>query len=92
MNKKELVEAMASKSGLTLLQNREALDAIVDIISEELVNGEKVPIVGFGTFLVTERVARMGMNPKTKCQIPIQARKVPAFRAGSTLRNCVNQK
>ena len=85
MNKSELVSAVAQKSGLTKVDAKKALDAVLESIDEELKDGGKVVLVGFGTFSVTERSARKGINPRTKEPIDIPAKKVVRFKAGSVL-------
>ncbi len=85
MNKSELVSAVAQKSGLTKVDAKKALDAVLESISEELKNDGRVVLVGFGTFSVNERSARKGINPRTKEPIDIPAKKVVRFKAGSEL-------
>ena len=85
MNKSELVSAVAEKSGLTKVDAKKALDAVLEAIGEELKNDGKVVLVGFGTFSVSERSARKGINPRTKEPIDIPAKKVVKFKAGSEL-------
>ena len=85
MNKSELVSAVAQKSGLTKVDAKKALDGVLEAISEELKNDGRVVLVGFGTFSVTERSARKGINPRTKEPIDIAAKKVVKFKAGSEL-------
>ena len=85
MNKSELVSAVAQKSGLTKVDAKKALDGVLEAISEELKNDGKVVLVGFGSFSVTERSARKGINPRTKEPIDIPAKKVVKFKAGSEL-------
>ena len=85
MNKSELVSAVAQKSGLTKVDAKKALDGVLEAISEELKNDGRVVLVGFGTFSVTERSARKGINPRTKEPIDIPAKKVVKFKAGSEL-------
>ncbi|MDD2475295.1 MAG: HU family DNA-binding protein [Dysgonamonadaceae bacterium] len=85
MNKSELVSAVAQKSGLTKVDAKKALDALLESISEELKNDGRVVLVGFGSFSVTERSARKGINPRTKEPIDIPAKKVVKFKAGSEL-------
>lgn len=85
MNKSELVSAVAQKSGLSKVDSKKALDAVLESIGEELQNDGKVVLVGFGTFSVTERSARKGINPRTKEAIDIPAKKVVKFKAGSKL-------
>ena len=90
MNKQQLVEAMASKSGLTKVDTEKALKAFVDVVTDELKNGGKVQLVGFGTFEVAERAERQGRNPKTGESITIGASKSPKFKAGKALKDAVN--
>ena len=92
MNKAELVEEVASQTGLTRRASREAVNAIISAITDSLGRKEKVTLVGFGTFQVMERQARKGVNPQTKQAINIPAKKVPKFRPGKGLRAKVEQK
>ena len=85
MNKSELVSAVAQRSELTKVDAKKALDAVLEAIGEELKNDGKVVLVGFGTFSVSERSARKGINPRTKEPIDIPAKKVVKFKAGSEL-------
>ncbi|NLA63223.1 MAG: HU family DNA-binding protein [Bacteroidales bacterium] len=85
MNKSELVSAVAQKSGLSKVDSKKALDAVLESIGEELKDDGKVVLVGFGTFSVNERSARKGINPRTKEPIDIPAKKVVKFKAGSQL-------
>lgn len=85
MNKSELINAMAEKAGLTKVQAKNALDAFMCATGEELKNGGKLSLVGFGTFAVKERAARTGHNPRTKKAIKIPAKKIVKFKAGSKL-------
>ncbi len=86
MNKEQLIERVASKTGLSKRDANAALDAILDGITSALKKGEKVTLVGFGTFTVRRRKAREGRNPQTGEKIKIPARKVPAFTAGKELK------
>ena len=90
MNKTELIEKIAAGSGLPKTDAKKALDATVAAIQEALVAGDKVALVGFGTFSVGERPAREGINPLTKEKIQIAAKKVAKFKAGSDLDNMLN--
>ena len=90
MNKTELVTAMADQAGLTKKDAEAALKAFVDVITEGLKNGEKISLVGFGTFEVSERAAREGINPATGKKIQIAASKAPKFKAGKALKDAVN--
>lgn len=85
MNKTELVNAIAEKAGLTKVDAKNALDATLTAIADALKNDDKVALVGFGTFSVTEKAARTGINPRTKEKIEIPARKVVKFKAGADL-------
>lgn len=89
MNKSELIEAIAKRTSLSKSDSARALEAVVGSITESLKNGNPVAIVGFGTFLVRERNARMGRNPRTGETISIAASKVPAFKAGKALKDAL---
>ena len=91
MNKTELVAAMAEQTQLSKKDAEAALKAFVDVVSEELKKGEKVQLVGFGTFEVGERAARTGKNPKTGEPIEIAACKTPKFKPGKALKDEVNR-
>ncbi len=91
MNKKELIESISKKSGLTYRQSERALNSLIQTISNELVNGE-VRLTGFGTFALNERAGRQGRNPKTGEAMEIRAKRVPIFRAGSMLKDQVNHR
>lgn len=90
MNKSELVNAIAAKSGLTKTDSSKALDAVTSAISETLAKGDSVQLVGFGTFSVSERAARTGRNPKTGEPLEISASNTPKFKAGKALKDAVN--
>ncbi len=90
MNKAELINAIAEEAGLSKADAKKALDATVKAVSDALVAGGKVSLVGFGTFSVSERSARQGINPKTKETITIEAKKVAKFKAGAELAAAVN--
>ena len=90
MNKTELIDAVAEKSGLTKADSKKAIDAITAAITGALKSGDKVALVGFGTFSVKENPAREGINPLTKKKIKIAAKKVAKFKAGSELNKAVN--
>ena len=90
MKKNELVAAVAEKTGLTKKDSTAAVDAVIDAITEALVAGDKVQLIGFGTFEVRERAAKEGRNPATGETIKIAASKVPAFKAGKALKDKVN--
>ncbi|EJX04998.1 Histone-like bacterial DNA-binding protein [gut metagenome] len=85
MNKSELVSAMAVESGLTKMDCQKALDGFLAVVEKTLKAGDKVSLVGFGTFAVVERSARTGINPATKQKIEIPAKKSVKFKAGSDL-------
>lgn len=89
MNKAELVDVVASKAGLSKKDSEKAVNAVIEGIQEALARGEKVSLVGFGTFEVRERAARKGRNPRTGEEISIEATKVPVFRAGKMLKDNV---
>ena len=89
MNKAELVEAIAKETGLTKAKSGEVVATMVNTITEALKNGEKVSLVGFGTWSTTKRAERKGRNPKTGEEIPISARRVVTFRAGQKFRQRV---
>ena len=88
MNKTDLINAIAA-TGLSKADSKQALDAVIDAISGALKEGDKVAILGFGTFAVTERPARTGINPATKEKIQIEAKKVIKFKAGAELAAAV---
>ena len=90
MNKTELVAAMAEQTNLSKKDAEAALKAFIDVVSEELKKGEKVQLVGFGTFEVSERAAREGRNPQTGKTMTIAACKAPKFKAGKALKDMVN--
>ena len=90
MKKVELVEAVANETGLTKADATRAIDATFKVITNALANGDKVPLVGFGTFGVSERAARQGHNPRTGEPVTIAARKAVTFKAGSALKDAVN--
>ena len=92
MNKAELIAKIAEESKLTKKAAETALDAFVTSVEEALKNGEKVQLVGFGTFEVRQRAARKGRNPQTKAEIKIPASKAPVFKAGKALKDLVNNK
>jgi DNA-binding protein HU-beta len=89
MNKADLVSAVADKAGLSKKDSEKAVNAAFDVISDELVKGGKVQLVGFGSFETKERSARVGRNPRTKEEIEIPASRVPLFKAGKSLRDAV---
>ena len=90
MKKVEFVEALAKKAGLTKADAGRALDATFEVIAEALEKGDRVPLVGFGTFSVSKRDARTARNPRTGETIKIAARKAITFKAGTALKNRVN--
>ena len=92
MNKAELVGKIAGKSGLTKKDSEAALNAFIASVQEALVKKEKVQLIGFGTFEVKERAARMGRNPQTGAAIKIAASKAPVFKVGKALKDAVNKK
>lgn len=89
MNKVELIAQIAEKSGLSKKDAEKALAAVIDTITEAVSNGDKVQLVGFGSFEVKQREARVGRNPKTKEAIEIPASRVPVFKAGKALKDKV---
>ena len=91
MNKTELINAIAEKAELSKKDADKALKAFVDVVAEELKKGEKVQLVGFGTFEVSERAAREGRNPQTGKSMKIAASKAPKFKAGKALKDVVNK-
>ncbi|MGI6650114.1 MAG: HU family DNA-binding protein [Bacillota bacterium] len=90
MNKTELVSAVAEKADLTKKESERVINALFASIEEALARGDKVQLVGFGTFEVRDREARKGRNPQTGEEIEIPATKVPAFKAGKALKDAVN--
>jgi len=91
MNKSELVASIAEKSNLSKTDSEAALKGIIESIQETLEKGEKVQLVGFGTFEPRERAARLGRNPRTKEEIQIAASTVPVFKAGKEFKDIVNK-
>lgn len=89
MNKTELIAAVAEKSDITKKEAEKAVSSMIEAIEEALVSGDKVQLVGFGTFEVRERAARTGKNPRTGESIKIAASKVPVFKAGKVLKDSV---
>ena len=92
MNKSDLIAAMAAKTGETKKSAEASLDAFISTVTESLKKGEKVQLVGFGSFAVRKRAARKGRNPQTKEEIKIPASKAPVFKAGKALKDLVNKK
>jgi len=90
MNRKELIDALAEKTDSTKADADRNISALIEIISGTLKKGGNVALVGFGTFEVRKRAARTGRNPKTGAELKIKASKVPAFKAGATLKAAVN--
>ncbi|MBD5520693.1 MAG: HU family DNA-binding protein [Lachnospiraceae bacterium] len=90
MNKAELVTAMADQAGLSKKDAEKALKAFTDVVADELKKGEKVQLVGFGTFEVSERAAREGRNPQSGAVMQIPASKAPKFKAGKALKDFIN--
>ena len=91
MNKAELVAAIAAKTGETKKAAEETVNAFVSVITDTLKSGDKVQLVGFGSFEVRKRAARKGRNPQTKEEIKIPASKAPVFKAGKALKDVVNK-
>ena len=89
MNKSELISAVAEKAALSKKDSEAAVSAVLDVIAGALAQGDEVRLVGFGTFEVKKREARMGLNPKTKEPVPIPATKVPSFKPGKALKDVV---
>ncbi len=92
MNKSDLIAAMAAKTGETKKSAEASLDAFVSAVTDSLKKGDKVQLVGFGSFEVRKRAARKGRNPQTKEEIKIPASKAPVFKAGKALKEVVNKK
>jgi len=90
MNKAELIEALATSADLSKASAARALDSALEAITKALKKGDSVTLVGFGTFMVRKRAARMGRNPRTGEAIKIKASKVPAFKAGKALKDAIN--
>jgi DNA-binding protein HU-beta len=90
MNRKELIDALADKTGSTKADADRSIAALIEIISATLKKGDNVALVGFGTFEVRKRAARIGRNPATGAELKIKASKAPAFKAGATLKAAVN--
>ena len=90
MNRSELIAALAEKTNGTKADADKTIAALIDVITSTLKKGENVGLVGFGTFEVRKRAARTGRNPQTGAELKIKAAKVPAFKAGATLKSAVN--
>ncbi|MDD6160986.1 MAG: HU family DNA-binding protein [Oscillospiraceae bacterium] len=91
MNKAELISAVAEKTGLSKKDSEAAVSAAIDVITESLAQGEKVQLVGFGSFEVKTRAARVGRNPRTLAEIKIPASKLPVFKAGKALKDTISK-
>ncbi len=91
MTKAELINAIADKGELTKKDAEKALNAVVDSITDALASGDKVQIVGFGTFEVRDKKAKEAINPRTKEKIKVPAKKAPAFKAGKALKDAVDK-
>lgn len=91
MNKRQLAESIAQKTGLSVKDSSAMVGACVDAIKESLASGDSVTLVGFGTFVVRDRAARTGHNPRTGEPVDIPAVKVPTFKAGKSLKDLVNK-
>ena len=92
MNKSDLIAAIAAKTGETKKSAEASLNAFTEVVAERLTKGDKVQLVGFGSFEVRKRAARKGRNPQTKEEIKIPASKAPVFKAGKALKDLVNKK
>ena len=90
MNKTELINKIAESAGISKADAKKALEATVDTIKQALIAGDKIQLIGFGTFAVSERPAREGINPATKEKIQIPAKKVAKFKAGAELNDALN--
>lgn len=90
MNKAELIEAMASEAGLTKADTRKALDAFINTTTGALKKGDRISLIGFGSFSISERAARKGRNPRTGAEIQIKAKNVVRFKPGAGLSDAVN--
>lgn len=90
MKKVDLIEAVATKAGLTKADAGRAIDATLEVITKALADGDKVPLVGFGTFAVSQRAARTGRNPQTGEEVQIAARNAVTFKAGAALKDAIN--
>lgn len=91
MTKTELIAAVAEKTQISKKDSDKAVNAVLDVITEALVSGEKVNLVGFGSFEIKTRAARKGINPRTKEQITIGESKLPTFKAGKALKDSVTK-
>ncbi len=90
-SKTELIDLVAAKTGQVKSETTKTVNALLDVIKDQLAQGEKVALVGFGTFEVRERAARKGRNPQTGAEIEIAAAKAPAFKAGKDFKEAVNK-
>ncbi|HYG49556.1 MAG TPA: HU family DNA-binding protein [Flavobacteriales bacterium] len=90
MNKAELIDAVAAESGLSKAEAKRALDSTIDVMSKSLKKGDRVALVGFGSFSISKRAARKGRNPQTGKEIKIAAKKVVKFKAGAELAEKIN--
>lgn len=90
MNRKELIDALATKTGCSKADTDRAIDALIEIISDNMKKGDSLSLVGFGTFEVRSRAARTGRNPKTGEELKIKASKLPVFKAGAALKAAAN--
>jgi len=90
MNKSELIDAVSDEAGLSKADATRAFDAVISVITDALKKGDQVSVVGFGSFLVRQRSARVGRNPQTGAEIQIKAANVPAFKPGKALKEAVN--
>ena len=91
MNKGELIAALAAKTEMTKKESEAALNGVLDVIAESLAKGDKVQLIGFGTFEAKSRPARVARNPRTGAAVKIAACKAPAFKAGKALKDAVNK-
>lgn len=90
MNKSDLIAAVAAKTGETKKNAEASINAMIDVIAETLASGDKIQLVGFGSFEVRQRAARKGRNPQTGKEMKIAAKKAPVFKAGKALKDAVN--
>ena len=90
MNRKELIDALVTKTGSTKVDAEHSIAALIEVITDTLKKGDSISLVGFGSFEVRKRAARVGRNPKTGAELKIKASKQPAFKAGATLKATVN--
>lgn len=90
MNKSDLIAAVAAKTGETKKNAEASINAVIDVIAETLAKGDKIQLVGFGSFEVRSRAARKGRNPQTGKEMKIAAKKAPVFKAGKALKDAVN--